>query len=479
MTKIISIDPVTRIEGHLAINTEVEQGRVVNARVAGRMFRGFEQLLVNRHPVDAARITQRICGICHEVHGIAASIALEDLYRLPPAANGLILRDLILGLHLVTDHIFHFYQLTLPDYIDLARLKLYRGKDVRVAKLDRIFGQSAGTFAAAGLADALTDTALTVELALGYVEATRIRKEAGSGLASLGGKVPFCHAILPGGLTTGITSDRLMNYAHALEQTADFIERTYLPQALALADHFRPYFAIGQAHGNFYGNGGFALLAQPLYTGGVLRADGTREVARFAAITEHLDATYLSPDGTPQLDKAGAYSWVKALTYAGAPMEVGPLARLAVNRDAGFVQLLQRCGQDRVRSSVMSRILARAFEARKICRYLQELLPRYALGQPTMNPPDLLAKPSGAGLGMSLAARGPLNHQVISQDGKVTGYRLQVPSTWNFGPTVNGQRGTVEGALIGTPLQGAQGSGSVEIGRIVRSFDPCLACAIH
>ena len=160
-------------------------------------------------------------------------------------------------------------------------------------------------------------------------------------------------------------------------------------------------------------------------------------------------------------------------------MEVGPLARLAVNRDPGFHKLLQRFDQTSVRSSAMTRILARAYEARKICRYLQELLPRYALDQPTLSPPDMLARPSGTGLGMSLAARGPLNHQVTSKDGKVTGYRLQVPSTWNFGPTVKGQRGTVEGALLGTTIQGPQGSGSVEIGRIVRSFDPCLACAIH
>jgi len=479
MTKTIAIDPVTRIEGHLAINTEVENGRVIDARVAGRMYRGFEQLLLNRHPVDAARITQRICGICHEVHGIAASMAIEDLYQLTPTGNGLILRELILGLHLVTDHIFHFYQLTLPDYIDLSRLKQYRGKDVRVARLDQLFSNSAGTFTGAGFVDTLADTPLTIEMALGYAEATRIRKEAGSGLASLGGKVPFCHAILPGGLTTGISSDRLMNYANALQQTTDFIQRTYLPQAQALAEHFTPYFSIGQAHGNFYCNGGFSLLPTPLYKGGILRANGSREAALFSRIEESVDASYLDQDGTPHYDKAGAYSWVRAMLYGGAPMEVGPLARLAVNNDAGFRTLLQRYDQNPLRSSVMSRILARAYEARKICQYLQELLPRYALDSPTMNPPDLLAKPTGSGLGMSLAARGALNHQVTTRDGKVTGYRLQVPSAWNFGPAVKGQGGTVEGALLGTRLQGTTGSGAIEIGRIVRSFDPCLACAIH
>lgn len=484
MPKTIAIDPVTRIEGHLAIETQVEGDQVVGARVAGRMYRGFEQLLINRHPVDAARITQRICGICHEVHGIAACIALEDLYGLAPSTNGLVLRELILGLHLATDHIFHFYQLTLPDYLDLSLLQLYRGKDDRVARLDRLFRGSPGTFAATGHGDLLDDVDLTIEMALGYAEAIRVRKVAGSGLASLGGKVPFCHAILPGGLTTGITSDRLMHYASALEETRDFIQRYYLPQALALADRFSRYFSMGQAHGNFYDNGAFTLLGKPLYTAGVLRGDGRRAPADFQLIAERFDATFLDAAGNPAHDKAGAYSWVKAVTYDGQPMEVGPLARLAVNPDDGFMALLKPFKQTALRSSVMARILARAYEAHKICLYLQELLPRYQLDKPTINPPDMLAKPTGTGLGMSIAARGALNHQVTAVDGKVTGYRLQVPSAWNFGPTVQGRLGTVEQALVGTRLlappdkQGTE-QRAVEIGRIVRSFDPCLACAIH
>lgn len=484
MAKTIKIDPVTRVEGHLAIETRIEGGRVADARVAGRMYRGFEHLLIGRHPVDAARITQRVCGICHEVHGIAASIALEDLYNIAPTDNGLILRELILGLHLVTDHIFHFYQLTLPDYIDLARLEQYRGKDPRVAKLKQLFRNSPGTFSHNGAMDALGDTALTVEMALGYVEAINVRKEAGSGLASIGGKVPFCHAILPGGVTTGITGDRLMKYANALNQTNEFIQNFYLPQALALAGEFTPYFSMGRSHGNFYGNDGFSLLKSPLYKSGVLLAKGGSEPARFDRIAEVFDSSYLGQDGNPQLDKKGAYSWVNALHYEGAPMEVGPLARLAVNRDEGFMQMLKPFKQKTVRSSVMSRILARAYEAQKICNYLQDLLPHYQRDESTINSIDMLAKPTGTGLGMSIAARGTLNHQVTAKDGKVTGYRLQSPSTWNFGPTAQGKRGTVEEALVGTEVQpvpgkGTKGSDHVEVGRIVRSFDPCLACAIH
>lgn len=486
MSKTIQVDPVTRIEGHLAIETQIESGHVVAAKVAGRMFRGFEQLLIGRHPVDAARITQRICGICHEVHGIAASMALEELYGLEPSTNGLILRDLILGLHLVTDHIFHFYQLTLPDYADFSLLKNYRGADARVPKIAQLFNHSSGTFSHTPAADALRDTALTVEMALSYVDAIHVRKEAGSGLASLGGKVPFCHAILPGGVTTKITSDRLMRYANALQQTCDFVRRSYLPQALSLAEQFSEYFNIGQAQGSFYCNAAFSLGKEPLYAAGVIKRGEDKMPLDFKQITEVGDASFLSTDGKLQRDKEGAYSWVRAMAYAGMPMEVGPLARLMINRDDRFMKILHGFKQSTPTSSVMSRILARAWEAQKICDYLLELLPHYRLDQPTINPPDMLAKPNGQGVGMSIAARGALNHQISAEDGKVTAYRLQVPSAWNFGPTVHGQRGTVEEALIGTPIRAEQtksaktpAAKNIEVGRVVRSFDPCLACAIH
>ena len=482
MAKTISIDPVTRIEGHLAIETRVESGRVAEARVTGRMYRGFENLLLGRHPVDAARITQRICGICHEVHGIAASMALEDLYEIAPTHNGKVLRELILGLHLVTDHIFHFYQLTLPDYVDFTQVSNYRGGNSSVQSLARAFHQSA-LFATQEIPDAIREADLVAEMAQAYVAAIHVRKDAGSGLAGLGGKVPFCHAILPGGLTTDITTDRLVNYVNALEKTAEFVTRSYLPQALLLAERFASYFEIGRAHGNFYGNSGFVLLKEPLFRSGVRLNGSPVSKVQFGKIREVVDATYLDHKGDPQYGKSGAYSWVKAMRYNGAPMEVGPLARMAVNSEAGFLDLLKRFGQQEIQSSAMGRLLARAYEAMKICHYLQNLLSSYRLGESTINPPDMTAVPTGTGTGMSLAARGALNHQVIVKDGKVSAYKLQVPSTWNFGPTVNGLRGTVEGALIGTQLGGSRtdgkGGDAIEIGRIVRSFDPCLACAIH
>ena len=484
MSRTLKIDPVTRVEEHLAIETRIEGRNVVEAQVSGRMYRGFEELLIGRHPVDAARITQRICGICHEVHGIAASLALEDLYGMQPTDNGRILRELILGLHLVTDHVFHFYQLTLPDYLDFTRLSEYKGKDPRVRQLDALYSSSRGTFVNPGMSDSLPDLGLTTDMAIGYADAIAIRKVASGGLASLGGKVPFCHAIMPGGVTTVLTSDRLMLYADALEKTRDFVERFYLPHALALAKYFPTYFTMGRSHGNFYSNGGFRLLDKPMYVEGILRADGTREAYASTKIAEVTHSSFYSPAGELDPGKAGAYSWVKALHYDGEPMEVGPLARLAVNGYAPFTRKLKEFGVDGVSSSVMARILARAYEAQQLCRYLFEVMPKYRLEEPTIHAPDMLADVHGRGYGHSLAARGALNHMITAEEGRVTSYKLHVPSAWNFGPTAEGKRGVVEEALVGTrvanpPKKKGAGEDAIEVGRIVRSFDPCLACAIH
>ena len=80
MATKITIDPVTRIEGHLKIEATVENGVVKEAKSSGMLYRGFEEILIGRDPRDAARIMQRICGVCPTSHGLAASFALDELY---------------------------------------------------------------------------------------------------------------------------------------------------------------------------------------------------------------------------------------------------------------------------------------------------------------------------------------------------------------------------------------------------------------
>ncbi|MBN2513381.1 MAG: nickel-dependent hydrogenase large subunit, partial [Sedimentisphaerales bacterium] len=115
MATTIKIDPVTRIEGHLKIEVTIETvnnvQQVIDAKSSGTMFRGFEKILLNRNPLDAPHITQRICGVCPISHGMASSKTLEDAFGAVPPANGRILRNLVLGSNFIQSHILHFYHL--------------------------------------------------------------------------------------------------------------------------------------------------------------------------------------------------------------------------------------------------------------------------------------------------------------------------------------------------------------------------------
>ncbi len=130
MNKIV-IDPITRIEGHLKIETVVEDGVVKEARSTGNLFRGIEIILKGRDPRDAQIITQRICGVCPQSHGVAAALCVDSALgiggKIPD--NARIMRNLIQGAHIAQDHILHFYHLAALDYVDITDVAKYEGKN--------------------------------------------------------------------------------------------------------------------------------------------------------------------------------------------------------------------------------------------------------------------------------------------------------------------------------------------------------------
>ncbi|HQL84054.1 MAG TPA: nickel-dependent hydrogenase large subunit, partial [Spirochaetota bacterium] len=118
MAKVL-IDPITRIEGHLSIEIDVQNGKVVDAKSIGDMFRGFERIFVGRNPLDANQLSQRICGVCPISHGIASSKCLEGAFGIKPNNNGRILRNMMLGANYLHSHLIHFYHLAALDYVDI------------------------------------------------------------------------------------------------------------------------------------------------------------------------------------------------------------------------------------------------------------------------------------------------------------------------------------------------------------------------
>ena len=137
MSNRIVIDPVTRIEGHLKIEAVVENGVVKEAQSSGMMYRGLENILRGRDPRDAARLMQRICGVCPTSHGLTAAYALDEVYGVNGMItdNGRILRNLIQGANFLQSHILHFYQLAALDYVDVTAAADYKGKDPSLNKV--------------------------------------------------------------------------------------------------------------------------------------------------------------------------------------------------------------------------------------------------------------------------------------------------------------------------------------------------------
>ena len=172
----------------------------------------------------------------------------------------------------------------------------------------------------------------------------------------------------------------------------------------------------------------------------------------------------ISSPAAPDPTKVGAYSWINAPRYKGYAMEVGSLARMTLS------------GEYKGGISVMDRILAKAYEAKIVCEKIEGLLQIAKLGKAVQKEWQVPVK--ALGVGLSEAERWALAHWISINDKKVENYSVISPSTWNVSSTDDkGVKGTVEEALIGTEIQDV--ANPVEVGRIVRSFDPCLSCAAH
>jgi hydrogenase large subunit len=231
-TRVV-VDPITRIEGHLKFELEVEDGKVKDAHVAGEMFRGFEIILKGRHPIDAQQITQRICGVCPASHAQASTLNLDSAFGIHPPDNGRIIRNLILGANFIQSHILHFYHLAALDYVDITAILKYDGSD---RKLNDLKNWAAGE-AASNRWNALApfmprlegqyikDVDLNIAAIAHYVEALDMRRKSHEALAIFGGKMPHEIAIFPGGASERPTVDKMTAYLSYMKDLQSFIEK--------------------------------------------------------------------------------------------------------------------------------------------------------------------------------------------------------------------------------------------------------------
>lgn len=504
MSKTIELNPVTRIEGHLAIKVEVEDGKVSKAYVAGEMFRGFEKILRGRDPLDAQHITQRICGVCPVEHGMASVLAQEMAYQLTPAPNGVLARNLLQAANFMMSHITHFYILSGPDFVDVAMIADYKGSDPALvalqnwvkAQLSSRTVVPGGPFLPRYAAKYLQDADANFTVLRHYLEALEMRTLAHRMGAIFAGKLPHAATLVPGGLTEKMSALKIAEFRAGLDTLRDFIEQCYLPDVVAVAKAFPEYFTMGKGCGNFLSYGVFPVSAgsgTKLFPAGVL-VDGKLQSVNPDVIAEDVGSSlYSSGTGLAPYngetvaapDKSGAYSWLKAPRYNGQVMEVGPLARVLVGSQDGqnaalksavdgLLKALGRSPADL--NSVLGRHAARALECKFVADQCIQWLDQATPDAPTFA--DFTIPESGRGYGLTEAARGALGHWLDISDSKIRNYQCVVPTTWNCSPRDDrGVPGTVEQALVGLPVADPQNP--IEAARVVRSFDPCLACAVH
>lgn len=455
MRKELVINPVTRANNQGQIEVTLENGTVVDCRSGCFFFRGFEIMLRGRDPRDAPYFTERICGICSTAHAMAAALALEDLAGVRPPKNGNILRNLIFAADILQNHIKHFYLFVLPDYVA---------------------GPDKSPFAPRYKGGYRLSPQVNARLIQHYFEAADISRVAHEMLTVLGGKAPFTHGVLAGGATVPPDSAVILDLRARLQRIKEFVREKMLPDAQTIADAYPEYYELGNRPLRLL-NYDF-LPVDPernrfLFPGKVVEETGVREV-NTASITEHLRHAYFAEQGgplppetrqpQPQPGKSGAYSWIKAPRYEGKAFEGGPLARLWIT------------GHYRRGVSAMDRIMARVMETDVFCNLTEEWLEELEPDQPIFTPFEVPKE--GEGLGLTGAMRGPLLHYMRVERGRLSYYDIITPSAWHFSPRdEKGQPGPVEEALIGTPIENADKP--VEIGRIIRSFDPCYACATH
>ena len=503
MTKI-SIDPITRIEGHLKIEVEVDNGKVVDAKSSGEMFRGFENIFKGRNPVDAGQLSQRICGVCPAAHAQASALNLDDALDVTPPDNGRLIRNLLLSANFIQSHVLHFYHLAALDYVDITAILQYKGSDAGLLKVKswvQAEVKSGRPTACAPFlpryeADYIKDTDLNIGAIAHYLQALEMRRKAHELLTIFGGKMPHAIAIFPGGVSEKVTIDKITAYNSRLEELRTFINEVYIPDVLTVAGAYKEYFGIGKGCGNFLAYGGFEesndgsekLFPSGVFIDGKMGKFSSKKIAEHVKYSKFTSKSKLHPskgDTKPKPDKRNAYSWIKAPRYDKNAMEVGPLARTYIAHVSGanpelskiVAKTLNHFNADAsVLLSVLGRHAARAIECKIVADRSNQWLAALDHTKPVHTPFKIPKKSTG--MGLTEGPRGALGHWITIKDQKIDNYQAVVPTTWNAGPSDDsGVKGPIEQALIGTPVKDPKNP--MEPLRVVRSFDPCLACAIH
>jgi hydrogenase large subunit len=407
MANRIVVDPVTRIEGHLRIEVEVKDGKVVDAYSSGTMVRGFELILKGRDPRDAWAFVERACGVCTTVHALASVRSVEDALGITVPPNAELIRNLMFCAQYLQDHAVHFYHLHALDWVDVvSALKADPRKTSELAQsLSNWPKSSPGYFS--DLQKRLTSFVESGQLGIfangywghtayklppevnligvaHYLEALEWQKEIVKVHTVFGGKNPHPNYLVGGvpcsinvNEVNAINAERLAMVGKLFDDAQTFVEQVYIPDLLAIAGFYKDWGAVGGGLENYMSYGDLPTRGynDPLsfkFPRGIILKRNLNEVLpvnpkdpqEVQEFIPHSWYEYSGGDGEgrhpwdgetklnytgpkppyTQLEVEQKYSWLKTPRWKGHAMEVGPLARLLVAYASGHAEVKDAIG---------------------------------------------------------------------------------------------------------------------------------------
>ncbi len=538
----ITVDPITRIEGHLRIDVEVSGTKVTNAWSSGQAFRGIETIMRGKDPRSAWAMTQRFCGVCTTTHALCSIRTVEDAYNVEVPVNAQMMRNLVMTMQCLQDYIVHFYHLTALDWVDIvSALKADPNKAGMIAqslsnwssnsvnemknaqdKLKAFVGTgNLGIYSSGYWGH--PDMRLTPEVNLigfaHYLQALEYQRKIAQAVAIIGSKNPHIQNLCVGGVSTAIdmnsqaalNMERIAWIRQLLDEVAAFVREVYIPDVIAIGGAYKEWFSLGSCVNNYIAAPDVPMDSKAtkfLVQGGIIIDGKFREVTSWKdeelrkGITESSFHSWYKEDGplhpfdgaqTPNytgFEDNGKYSWAKSPRFNGLVMQTGPVSAVLASYMSGNESVKKYV--DMVTSklgltlnhlnSTMGRNAARAIRALVMVdsayTCLETFLDNYAKGDHEYV--NNVETPMGEcyGVGFNEAPRGMLSHWIKIQDKVISNYSAVVPSTWDAGP--RDEKG-VQGPYEQALMTSRvlEPEKPLEVLRTIHSFDPCIACAIH
>ena len=391
MNERVVVDPITRIEGHLRIEAQMDGNNIGQAYSSGTMVRGIETILKGRDPRDAWAFAQRICGVCTLVHGIASVRSVENALNYPIPPNAQLIRNLMIGAQYIHDHVMHFYHLHALDWVDVvsaldadpkATSELAQSisnypksspgyfSDMKTRLKNFVEAGQLGIFAKAywGHPAYKLPAEANLMAVAHYLEALEWQRDVARLHTIFGGKNPHPNFVVGGvpspidlNSDSAINSKRLSQVQDIINKMRAFVDQVYVPDTLAIAGFYKDWGSRGEGLGNFMTYGDFpatgmddpstflippgVILNRDLSTIHEVDMNAGDQIKEYIAHSWYDYSTgkesglhpyegetnlnYTGPKPPYQhLDVEQSYSWLKSPRWKGNSMEVGPLARV-------------------------------------------------------------------------------------------------------------------------------------------------------